>query len=529
MSKINKKIILIIIFCLLFLVINVQNVNANSMFNNISNWFTGTLKKESTINILIDKDPENGLKANITATDSSSKIIKLKLKKLDSYDEKVDFNTQGTEIPITPGNTVTAEITVREEGIYKIAAINENNYMLIKTVLLYTDYFMTMELNENVDNPGEIQIQANDRFSNIVKLKIAKTSDIENSGIPEDKRVINYFKEYGYGNDIPITPGKTVNATYNVIENAYYTVYIEDEMKNSYAKQVIVNAIPEEGIKASINYNITKYTNKPVVATITFNKEDVEITNNNGSNQYTFNENGEFIFEYTDILNNKGQAKASVTWIDKNPPIISNITEGTVYERNVTPIIEDRESSISVRLEKNGEIVNYDIGQEISENGNYTLTVTDEAGNSTTVNFSIKKVEQKDDTITSNTYNVSNDRITRVKPETSVRDFKNKINCEVSYTIKDYNGNEISDNSYIGTRFKVVTETGREYIVVVLADSDGNGKIDLVDVGKATKIYLGTIQVDEIEKLVYDLDENGKIDLIDIGKLPKVYLKTLSL
>lgn len=503
--------------------INIPKANAASLFGTFSSWFTGLLKGESTLDMSIVKDAENGKKAYVTVTDPNSTIIKLKLKKVATYDEKVDFTTQGDEIPITPGNTVEATIDVRDEGIYKIAAINSDNHIIIATVIFYTEYFMTMDLAENVMSPGEIQINANDTYFNIVKLKIAKTTDIENSGVDG---AVKYFKEYGYGTDIPITPANTITTTYQVSENAYYTLYIEDERKNAYAKQVLINAIPTGSLTATINYSTETYTNKPVTATISFNKEDVVVTNNNGSTEYIFNDNGEFTFEYEDILGNNGSSKAVVTWIDKNPPVISNITSGSTYDKSITPAIEDDKSNVTVKLEKDGITINYVLGQEISENGNYILTATDEAGNEVKVSFKIEKLVN--DSITSEKYIIKTDLIHKILPETKVSDFKNLITAECSYKILDANGNELTDIDFITTNSKLVLETGKEYKLLVLGDIESDGKITIKDLAKIQKVYLGIDDIENKTELI-DLDGNNAFELKDIATIQKVYLKLMTL
>lgn len=75
---------------------------------------------------------------------------------------------------------------------------------------------------------------------------------------------------------------------------------------------------------AMIDYDIKTDTIKSVTATISFTKDNMSVTNNGGKNTYTFDENGEFTFEYQDDRGNNGQATAQVTWI-KEPVDITTI------------------------------------------------------------------------------------------------------------------------------------------------------------------------------------------------------------
>ena len=79
---------------------------------------------------------------------------------------------------------------------------------------------------------------------------------------------------------------------------------------------VEVSCIDKIAPIATVSYNITDRTNQNVIATLIDESEEIEITNNEGKNTYTFTENGEFTFEFVDKAGNKGTAKAEVTWIE---------------------------------------------------------------------------------------------------------------------------------------------------------------------------------------------------------------------
>ena len=74
---------------------------------------------------------------------------------------------------------------------------------------------------------------------------------------------------------------------------------------------------------AEIKYSTNTSTTGNVIATLVNPSTEITITNNNGNNTYTFNENGSFIFEFVDKYGNTGTATATVTWIikEEKPPI----------------------------------------------------------------------------------------------------------------------------------------------------------------------------------------------------------------
>ncbi len=71
---------------------------------------------------------------------------------------------------------------------------------------------------------------------------------------------------------------------------------------------------------AGVAYSTTELTNGKVVARLVNPSRAITITNNGGSDTYTFSENGEFTFEFVDEYGIEGSATAKVDWIDKDLP-----------------------------------------------------------------------------------------------------------------------------------------------------------------------------------------------------------------
>lgn len=71
---------------------------------------------------------------------------------------------------------------------------------------------------------------------------------------------------------------------------------------------------------AGVAYSTTELTNGKVVARLINPSRPITITNNGGSDTYTFSENGEFTFEFVDEYGVTGSATAKVNWIDKDIP-----------------------------------------------------------------------------------------------------------------------------------------------------------------------------------------------------------------
>ena len=143
------------------------------------------------------------------------------------------------------------------------------------------------------------------------------------------------------------------------------------------------------------------------------------------------------------------------------------------YQQAVTAIIED-ENLASVILTKDGqEVPNYKSGDLIKEKGKYILIAKDTYENETRITF---EIEQLLDIVTSNTYKVDEDNliISKIRPETVVNDLQKNIDNEMTYEIKDLNGNKISNTARIGTGYKLQMENSKQYTLVVYGDLNGD-------------------------------------------------------
>ena len=313
-----------------------------------------------------------------------------------------------------------------------------------------------------------------------------------------------------------------VNINISEIGENIATVKIVDGKAND----TIFSIVPP--IKTEVTYSTNEWTNQNVVADIKFlNRNDVKIITNSGNTKYTFENNGEFIFEYVDEYGIEDSTIAKVTWIDKEKPIITNVEDSKTYTNSVKPIITDNNELSSITLTKNDETAkNYVSGTEINEIGTYTLIARDIANNETKIVFTIKAPHvEPEKKFTSEKYKINENTkiITNIDLTTKVSELKNNIESTSEYTIKDKNGKELSSNDYIGTGYIISTELG-DYTVVVKGDLNGTGEIELNDLAQAQRVYLELITGDTLKTLAADLNGNDKIDLNDLAKLQKVFL-----
>ena len=190
------------------------------------------------------------------------------------------------------------EYALEESGNYEFRLLDKANNMAYKSIKV--DY---------IDN--DTTILASDITYDITKAT--------------NKSVVATIKPY-----IIDTNGKNLNVEivnngkkdkYTFTDNGQFTFEYKDtadendwEIKQHTAK---VNWIDKIAPTAEIRYNTQEETNKPVVARLVNESEQIIITNNGTSREYTFTDNGQFTFEFMDKAGNKGTVTAKVDWIKK--------------------------------------------------------------------------------------------------------------------------------------------------------------------------------------------------------------------
>ena len=133
----------------------------------------------------------------------------------------------------------------------------------------------------------------------------------------------------------PVDGSKTITFE----NNASYELEFADELGNVGTKTIAVDWIDKEAPTAQIEYSTVHLTDKPVTATLN-PSEEVTILNNEGSDTYTFDKNGEFIFRFIDRAGNEGTATASVNWITKMPKYTLTYSTKEWTDQDVTVTLE---------------------------------------------------------------------------------------------------------------------------------------------------------------------------------------------
>ncbi len=200
---------------------------------------------------------------------------------------------------------------VREET-EEIGKVEASEYGIEKVArkIVYGEY--ELEKVKEVEKP-EIKVVngqqgENEWYTTDVELEINQKEE-------QGKKTVYKIKGTEEKEETQIEEGQKVTIDKDGIYKVIAYTYGEEGNRSRITYEII--KVNKTGIEATINYSTTESTTDPVIATVTFNKEGIKITNNEGKNTYEFTENGEFTFEYVDEAGRTGSITAKVDWIKK--------------------------------------------------------------------------------------------------------------------------------------------------------------------------------------------------------------------
>lgn len=258
---------------------------------------------------------------------------------------------------------------------YAPNAIDGNAY-----TLWHTDFSINV-LNEETKPFITIKLDVPKVISEVeflpIKYKTNDPCDIKNATVYISDDGTNWTEAGKVENleqnqDMKKVPlDKSVSGQYVKLEFDTYNMFAAVAMINLY-EDTTKRVAPT----ASIEYSTTEPTNKDVTVRLVNPSTDITITNNNASSEYTFSENGVFVFEFVDSFGTEGKATAIVNNIDKVAP-----------KAEITYSTKDKtEDEVVVTLTNESEpitIVNNDGNNTYTfkENGTFEFIFRDKAGN----------------------------------------------------------------------------------------------------------------------------------------------------
>ena len=319
-----------------------SNNNINKENDKIEEMATGYMSEE--IEKLKNEDDENLISKEYLVTDNVIKKVKEntsieEFKKSFEREVKV-YTDEAMDEEITDGIIKTGMTVADKEDTYiavvdgdvskdgkvdqidiskmirqetdEIGKVEASAYGIEKVArkIVYGEY--ELEKVKEVEKP-EIKVVngqqgENEWYTTDVELEINQKEE-------QGKRTVYKIKGTEEKEETQIEEGQKITIDKDGIYKVIAYTYGEEGNKSRITYEII--KVNKTGIEATINYSTTESTTDPVIATVTFNKEGITITNNEGKNTYEFTDNGEFTFEYVDEAGRTGSITAKVDWIKK--------------------------------------------------------------------------------------------------------------------------------------------------------------------------------------------------------------------
>lgn len=223
-----------------------------------------------------------------------------------------DLNKDGLMNYVDTSMMINNTKTLTDDGIIRVANdFNEDTKYDKTDVLNSVDYILNkkLELKEvNIVKAPVIEfvsgdVGERDWYLGDIKLKLTATEDLEIG-----YKIVGTIDQFG-----------VVEDDYEITLSGYgaYKViawHIGEDGSRSDTTSLVYK-IDDREIEASITYSSTEIGSERVIAAISFNKENVFITNNDGRYTHTFYGNGDFQFQYKDLTGRVGRAQAMVSWV----------------------------------------------------------------------------------------------------------------------------------------------------------------------------------------------------------------------
>ena len=140
---------------------------------------------------------------------------------------------------------------------------------------------------------------------------------------------------------------------------------------------------------------------------------------------------------------------------------------------------------------------------------------------------------QKEITITSEKYEISGKRITKISDQTTLESFKESISTisTAEISVLDKNNNPITEKEKVGTgmTLEIKTEEGTRTLKLVIAgDSTGDGSVDFKDIVALNMHKLNKNILKDEYLIAGEVTGDGTVDFKDIVKVNKFRLKKIT-
>ena len=119
--------------------------------------------------------------------------------------------------------------------------------------------------------------------------------------------------------------------------------------------------------------------------------------------------------------------------------------------------------------------------------------------------------------------------ISKIVPETTVKELKTKVEASKDIIIKDKNGNAIGENDKLATGMTLQVGDTLQLTIIVTGDIDGTGEITLTDLAQLKLHYIEKESLTEASLKAADINNDGKITITDLAQLKLVIVDLMEL
>ena len=208
-------------------------------------------------------------------------------------------------------------------------------------------------------------------------------------------------------------------------------------------------------------------------------------------------------------------------------------------ETNYKVYVENSTSSVELKAETVSSYAQVsNLGKKSLNVGNnsFDITVTAENGDKKTYKLNVVRSENEygeptvSDIVENSGVKSDGTYFSGIELGTNVNTLVNKIkslNANASITIKDLNNNEKDSQTFATGDVISITSAGetKEYTVVIYGDTNGDGKITVLDLLVIQKHILGVSNLNGAKGIAADPSKDGKINALDLLKVQKHILE----
>ncbi|MCL2859947.1 MAG: dockerin type I repeat-containing protein [Oscillospiraceae bacterium] len=108
--------------------------------------------------------------------------------------------------------------------------------------------------------------------------------------------------------------------------------------------------------------------------------------------------------------------------------------------------------------------------------------------------------------------------ITKVTPDTTVSTFKSNIQTSSTMQIYDLSDEAVTaDDATIATGMSLKMGDDTQYVIVVTADINADGKLTIADVSRLKVYMVGLTTLDDAEMKAADINYDGNVTAVDLS------------